>query len=239
MAETGILTGQYVRINQAAASVGDRMLAQFIDWFLEFAYAVLMIWMLVKLDAGYIPFFIFVVLPLLTYPLLFEVFNQGRSLGKMVMKTRVVMLDGSTPTLGAYLLRWLLIFVDGPLLAYMGLVVIAATRNHQRIGDLAAGTVVVKLQSYTKIQVSLDEFDYLKEDYKPRYPQAADLSLEQVNVVTRTLAASEARGGEQRLAQLAQKVQATLGVTQHEPSATSFLLRLVRDYQFYALEENA
>jgi hypothetical protein len=52
------------------------------------------------------------------------------------------------------------------------------------MGDLAAGTMVIKEQNYRKIHVSLDEFDYLTKDYRPTYPQAADLSLEQINVIT-------------------------------------------------------
>jgi uncharacterized RDD family membrane protein YckC len=237
MAEKGILTGQYVRIRQAAASVGDRMLAQLIDWVLELAYAAFMIWVFSKLNAEPLTVFFVLVFPLLVYPLCCEVFNQGQSVGKMIMKTRVVMADGSVPSLSAYLLRWLLIIVDGPLMAYMGIVVIAATRHHQRIGDLAAGTMVVKLQSYTKIQVSLDEFDYVNENYKPHYPQAADLSLEQLNVISRALAASEAKGGEQRIEQLSLKVQQLLGVTPREQQAEAFLARIVRDYQYYALED--
>ena len=55
------------------------------------------------------------------------------------------------------------------------------------MGDLAAGTMVIKEKNYRKIHVSLDEFDYLTQNYQPTYPQAADLSLEQINVITRTL----------------------------------------------------
>lgn len=55
------------------------------------------------------------------------------------------------------------------------------------MGDLAAGTMVIKEKNYRKIHVSLDEFDYLTKDYRPTYPQASDLSLEQINVITRTL----------------------------------------------------
>ena len=101
------------------------------------------------------------------------------------------------------------------------------------MGDLAAGTLVVKLRSYHKIQVSLDEYDYLTRNYRPSYPQAADLSLEQVDVITRTLEGDVP----ERISALAQKVQSVLHVTKRETIDEFFLRRIVRDYQYYALEE--
>ena len=95
------------------------------------------------------------------------------------MNIRVVKLDGSTPSIGSYLLRWLLFIVDGPLTSGLGIFVILLTKNNQRLGDLAAGTMVIKEKNYRKIHVSLDEFDYLMKNYRPVYPQSADLSLEQ------------------------------------------------------------
>ena len=78
-----------------------------------------------------------------------------------------------------------------PLPVVFGLLVVLLNKNNQRLGDLAAGTMVIKEQNYRKIHVSLDEFDYLTQNYHPVYPQSADLSLEQVNVITRTLRDSE------------------------------------------------
>lgn len=237
MANSNILTGQYVHIAQTAASIGDRILAQLIDWFLLFAYECLSIWIIVETGTdGFWTLFLFVLSPLLFYSLLMEVFNHGQSLGKMVMNTRVVKIDGSTPTLGAFLLRWLLFLVDGPMTSCMGLIPIALTRSHQRLGDLAAGTMVIKLLNYQKIQVNLDDYDYLLKNYTPRYPQAADLSLEQVETISRTIATMRPDFAP-RVAQLSQKVQQKLGITRAENTDIAFLQRIVRDYQYYALEE--
>lgn len=107
------------------------------------------------------------------------------------MNIRVVKSDGSTPSISAYLLRWLLFIIDGPGTGGLGLLVVLLTKNSQRLGDLAAGTMVIKEKNYRKIHVSLDEFDYLTKNYHPTYPQSADLSLEQVNVITRTLESGE------------------------------------------------
>lgn len=236
MAQSGIITGQYVRIEQATASVGDRIFAQLIDWVVLLAYLTLATWALVEADVSGAVVVYILFLPLLFYTLLMEIFNRGQSLGKMVMKTRVVKMDGSTPTLSAYLMRWLLYIVDGPSMSFLGLLCIIFTKNNQRLGDLAAGTVVIKLQNYRKIQVSLDEYDYLMQNYTPRYPQAADLSLEQIEIITRTVNTPR-KDFTARVIQLSQKVQQKLNIQRQELTDIDFLRRILRDYRYYALEE--
>ena len=233
MEETGVLTGQYVRIMQPTASVGDRILAQLADWFVQLAYLLFVLWVTdLSFDNNLEWFFFCAILPVMLYPLLCEILNNGQTLGKMLMRMRVVMADGSTPSLGTYLLRYLLIIVDGPSLCYLGAFAIMITRRHQRLGDLAAGTVVVKLQPYERNRISLDDFSYLSPGYKPRYPAAAELSLEQVNVITRALATDN----ERRIDLLADKVEDLLGVKRHEEYTVLFLQTVVHDYQYYALE---
>ena len=235
MAAKNIVTGQYVRIEQTPGSVGERMLAQLMDWVIQAAYIALNIFLIdqLKLSPGVLTIILVVVLPVLFYCPLCELFAGGQTFGKWVMKLRVVMADGSKPSLSACMLRWLLMVADGPLLSYCGVLVMLVSRHNQRFGDMAAGTLVVKLRSYNKIQVSLDEYDYLTRNYRPSYPQAADLSLEQIDVITRTLEGDVP----ERISALAQKVQSVLHVTKRETIDEFFLRRIVRDYQYYALEE--
>ena len=73
-------------------------------------------------------------------------------------------------------------------------------------------------------------------NYHPTYPQSADLSLEQVNVITRTLESGE-KDRVRRVTLLAKKVQEILSVTPRENNQEKFLQTVLRDYQYYALEE--
>jgi uncharacterized RDD family membrane protein YckC len=237
MADTGILTGQYVRIEQAVASVGDRILAQLIDWGVVYSYLIMAIWIESELKIEIPWVIILTLLVWLFYTPFMEVMNKGQTLGKMVMKMRVVKADGSRPSLGAYIMRWMLFLVDGPMTSFMGLIPMIMTKSNQRLGDLAAGTVVVKLQNYKKIQVSLDEYDYLMKNYTPRYVQAADLSLEQIEIIRRTLLQTEESANYYRLGQLSEKVQQKLAINRAEPNDEQFLRRILRDYQYYAIEE--
>jgi uncharacterized RDD family membrane protein YckC len=236
MAESGIITGQYVRIQPTVASVGDRIFAQLIDWGVLLAYIALLTWFVVETNiSGWVVATLYL-FPLLFYTLICEVLNQGQTLGKMVLNIRVVKMDGSMPTLGAYLMRWMLWLIDGPATSFVGLVAMILTRNNQRLGDMAAGTVVIKKQKYKKIQISLDEYDYLSKNYTPRYPQASDLSLEQIEIITRAIG-TQRDGFDLRLNQLAKKVQQKFNIERKEANDLAFLQRVVRDYQYYALEE--
>jgi len=79
------------------------------------------------------------------YPLLFEASRWGATPGKKVMGLRVVQLTGVPVTFGQAVVRNFLRFVDEmPLFTYgAGLVACVANKRFQRLGDLAAGTVVV------------------------------------------------------------------------------------------------
>lgn len=240
MAESTIITGQFVRISQTPASFGERLLALIIDYSLIGFYIFSTATFLseLRLPHGFNLIFLYCViyLPALFYSFLCETFNHGQSLGKRAMNIRVVKMDGSTPSMSSYLLRWFLFSIEGPITGGLGLLVALLNKNNQRLGDLAAGTMVIKEKNYRKIHVSLDEFDYLTKNYHPSYPQSADLSLEQVNVITRTLESGE-KDRERRITLLATKVQELLAVTPREGDQEKFLQTVLRDYQYYALEE--
>lgn len=242
MPESTIITGQFVRISQTPASLGERMLALIIDYFFLLIYVIgfspLFTYLGIHASSGFTFLFLFVIvyLPIFCYSLLCEIFNRGQSFGKRLLNIRVVKADGSTPSLSSYLLRWLLFPLDLPITGGLGVIFILLTKNHQRLGDLAAGTMVIKEKNYRKIQVSLDEYDYLTKGYHPVYPPAADLSLEQVNVINKTLASGR-KDRARRIKLLAGKVRSLLSIKQTEGNDEKFLQTLLRDYQYYALEE--
>jgi uncharacterized RDD family membrane protein YckC len=79
------------------------------------------------------------------YPVVFEAGRRGATPGKRLMGLRVVQASGSPLTLGQAVVRNFLRFIDGmPLFTYaFGMTSCLATRRFQRLGDLAAGTLVV------------------------------------------------------------------------------------------------
>lgn len=78
------------------------------------------------------------------YPVLFEVFRGGQTWGKKAFNIKVVNDDLTPITFGPSLIRNLLRSADFfPLLYGVGCISILVTPRFQRLGDLAAGTVVV------------------------------------------------------------------------------------------------
>lgn len=78
------------------------------------------------------------------YPVAFEVYRGGATPGKALFGLRVVNDDGTPVALAASLTRNLLRTADFlPLLYGFGLISMLTTRDAKRLGDLAAGTVVI------------------------------------------------------------------------------------------------
>jgi uncharacterized RDD family membrane protein YckC len=241
MSESRIITSQYVQIDHSLAGVGERIFARMLDYLIMFLYGLGIFYLWYSMEwfdffnnsYGLLSFFFFYI-PVVFYSFLCEIFNRGRSPGKMAFGMRVVMRDGTTPTIGAYFMRWMLLFVDA-WMGWIGIIVILVNNNNQRLGDLAAGTIVIKEHDYHRIQVSLDEFNHLSRGYKPVFPYAENLSLEQINTINEALMRYDEHRP-QRLSLLADKVKEFLKIF---PSLDNerFLQTLVRDYQYYALEE--
>lgn len=239
MPEANIVTGQYVQISQSPASIGERIIAQIIDIFLLICYitgiTMLVSYLNIIMSETNTFFLLGIYLPAVFYPFLMELFNHGQSIGKMAMHIRVVKKDGTTPGIGEFFMRWLLQLVDIGF-SCIGVLVILLSKNSQRLGDLAAGTMVIRLKDYRKIQVSLDEFSYLDRKYKPVYPQAEELSLNQLDVIQRTLNSDYGNDRDRRITALASKVRTHLNISDTKTADEKFLYTIVRDYQHYALE---
>ena len=69
----------------------------------------------------------------------------------------------------------------------IGILCIIFNKKGQRLGDMMAGTIVIKNDEYIKYNISLDSFGYVKDGYRPYYPEVATLSLRQAEVVRETL----------------------------------------------------
>ncbi len=79
------------------------------------------------------------------YFTLFEAFWNGRTPGKRVARIRVIQRSGQAIGLFESMARNLIRYVDQiPFFYAVGVITMFATRQHQRLGDLAAGTLVVR-----------------------------------------------------------------------------------------------
>lgn len=83
------------------------------------------------------------------YPVFFEIFNQGATPGKKMMDLAVVNDDGTPVTWATSLTRNLLRSADQfPAFYLVGLISMFLNSEFKRLGDLAAGTLVIHKKTY-------------------------------------------------------------------------------------------
>jgi uncharacterized RDD family membrane protein YckC len=68
----------------------------------------------------------------------------GGTPGMRWLGLRVVTERGETPALRSYMIRWLMVIVDGYFFGLVGALAIAFSPKHQRFGDMVARTLVVR-----------------------------------------------------------------------------------------------
>ena len=134
------------------AVVGRRCAKWLIDCAIAFVptFALLIVMMFAVMpyrSLWYLPGPVFIVLLLLANLAIYVWTphrNGGRTPGMRLLGLRIVTEWGSTPKLGAYVLRLLLMVVDGFALCLPGLLAMLLSPRHQRVGDLVARTLVVR-----------------------------------------------------------------------------------------------
>lgn len=154
-----IETPEQISLEYALASAGSRFLAIAIDTLIEFAIALVLFLVgyfivVVAFGAGQSGVWIVAALVLIGFTLfygyfaIFEAVWNGQTPGKRMVGLRVITLSGRPLGPMESIIRNLLRIVDQmPAFYAVGIVSVFVTAKHQRLGDLAAGTVVVHEQS--------------------------------------------------------------------------------------------
>lgn len=228
MQRISIETTQNVQVDYVLAGIGSRIQAFFLDLLVIVAYGVILLLFFSQL--GIVPptaVMVILGLPPLLYHLLCEIFLDGQSLGKRQMNIKVVKLDGSAPGVGAYLLRWLLRLVDiNMMTGAIAVLSIAISRNDQRLGDLAAGTTVVKQKAGQPLSVfSVDE------DHQPVFPEVVNLRDQDIDIIMRVIHTYRESGQTAPLAATANKIKGLLNI-HSDLRPLQFLYTVVQDYKY-------
>jgi uncharacterized RDD family membrane protein YckC len=143
-----IATPEGIELGIVLAGAGSRFIASVIDIALQLVLvglAALATLALVGGGVGTALFAIAVFAAVYLYDVLFEVLASGRTPGKRATHLRVVREHGTPVDLPASAIRNLLRLIDFlPTVYLVGLTSILLTRRNQRLGDLAAGTLVIR-----------------------------------------------------------------------------------------------
>ncbi len=193
---------------------------------------------------------IFVFLPVTFYKLFFEIFWQGQSPGKKILGIKVVSFRDTNTTASQYLVRWALSFGSIATMAisqyynlFYVLVLasmvsslpdifsIAITSNNQRIGDLAAGTIVID----TRYQMDISETIFRKievSNYTVIFPDVMRLKDSDINGIRSVVGLPRHQADSQRYADdIAKKVKKHLKIDSRL-NGFDFLDQLMFDYNY-------
>lgn len=230
MQTVSVRTTQNVFIQYPVASLGDRIAAGLIDTVIVVAYIVLVAYgmNLVEIDSAALGISALVI-PSLLYHLLFEIFMDGQSPGKRQMKIKVVRTDGTPATIGNYLLRWLLRLIEVQAAQGMiAVITIAWNGRGQRLGDIAAGTTVVKLVRQKDVTAA-EIFTLATEDYVPQFPGVIMLSDRDAELIQQALEVYRRHDNLQPAMIVTEKIKTRLGI-QTDMTFEAFLTTILKDY---------
>jgi len=234
MKEFQIETAQNVAIHQNAASLLDRMLGYIIDSCVIFFYGFAAILLLMALDLDFgdtWAIYLLVSLPAFLYYVLLETFWNGLTVGKYVLKTRVVKLDGSKAGFANYFVRWILRIVDVVLTSgALAVVTILVKGNGQRLGDIAAGTTVVSEKR--KININDTILKDIAPNYIAKYPQVTLFSDSEMQTI-KTLYDQAIKERQHNV--INKLYDRIVTVMQIEPNETpiDFINTVIKDYNYY------
>ena len=244
-------SAQNVKIEYELASVGQRAAAAMIDIF-AFAIYFIICGMVIgftgwfEADYGSFLFFqlLLIKLPWIFYNPLIEYLTLGQSLGKYVLGIRVVTISGERPGLREVFTRWLFkgdfIWISADIfvlfwfaIGLLGIVYAGTSERRQRMGDVMAGTIVIKNTS--SVQYTLKDVLSIKnlENYTPEYPQATRFTDEDMLLIKNTIQRVKSNPNPETkkfAIELADETAKLLGLPETPEKRLKFLQTLLQDY---------
>src|SRR5260221_2315715 len=253
MLQVKLDTGFNIEIDFKIAPFSKRAVARFIDLAIIVAYFLVCSRALQSVlgdtwfrNAGIVTL---LGLPPFLYHLLSEIFLNGQSFGKKVMRIKVIAADGGQPSISQYLIRWLFLPVDIPsfwivlaitfqlipwwwiIFIFSGLICFIATPYSQRIGDLVAGTILIETRNRTSWEDTV--FTEVEEDYHPRYPKAMQLSDKDINTLQRMINTLSKTRDYDLSMRIAERIRSKLDIPSDQDSL-DFLQTRLKDYNYYS-----
>lgn len=238
-----VKTAQNIDIDYEVAGVGERTLARLIDFgfFLAAYLLALIIYALVAKTVGsslaltiivivYVCLFVF-------YDLACETLMDGQSFGKRIMKIKVISIDGGRPRFSQYLLRWLFRIIDFSLsLQLCGLLCAALTEKQQRVGDIVAGTTLIKTSPRTKAKNIV--FKPVENSYQPVFTNLGALNDNDITLLQEVIRTYYQTANQNVLSGAATRVrELTSTVNPENMNDLKFLQTIIKDYKHLAVQD--
>lgn len=241
-----ITTSQNIDIDYEVAGVGERLLARLIDFGLFVLIYILALIAYVTVGEKisqvvsitvilivYASLFVF-------YDLICETLMNGQSFGKRIMKIKVINIDGGRPSFGQYILRWLFRIVDFTLsMQVCGLLCAAISEKQQRLGDMVAGTTLIKTKPRELINNLV--FTPVANNYQPVFTSFDKLNDHDITLIQEVIRNYIKTGNMSIVSGATDRVKQILSLTAipQGMNELKFLQTIVKDYSHIASQTEA
>jgi uncharacterized RDD family membrane protein YckC len=233
-----INTSQNVRIEYQLAGVGHRIFAYLIDLiimgFVFFIFFISVVSNGTEVMMTVIRIFAFLWFGF--YTLVSELIGNGQTIGKLALGIKVIKLNGDELEFYDYFSRWSTRLID--IYASIGsiaMLLIASNKNGQRIGDIIAGTSIIRKKS--NYGFSLDDILKLnlnnRDNYEFQYPMARNLDEKDVILIKNLLYRKrlfQNRAHQEAMDMLVNKLVKLFGLSSVPSNKEAFLGRVISEY---------
>ncbi len=255
MSDIQITTSQNVSVNFNLGSVGHRVGAYLIDFFVKCAYMFVLGMGIEHYVSGSVAEIITFILfsPVYFYTLLSEILTGGQTIGKRIVGIKVVKLEGYAAGAKEFFLRWVLndiwLFISLVLVIYAFLgdwevfvsllpfifiadfMVMVLNKKNQRIGDILAGTTTVTIRNHTHINQTI--LENLSEGYQPVYPQVVKLSDGDARIIKEAFKTACNLNDKATLKRLRKRIEEVIEIQDYEKTDIQFITIVMKDFNYY------
>jgi len=185
---------------------------------------------------GQIALFLAIYSPVTFYSLVSESLMEGRTLGKMVVKTRVVKIDGYQASFTDYFTRWIFRLIDIDMGFVPGVLSMLFTGHTQRLGDLAAGTAVISEKS--KYNLSHTILADINGDYEPYFSRTQMLQFNDndMRIIKENALYAIQNRDAALMEKLTTKIEEVIRIKHKFPTQEKFIRKVIEDYNYYTGE---
>lgn len=233
-----ILTAQNVNINVPLAPIGERLVAFIIDLGVKLLYVYGIelfgvsnqIENLYEDDWSVRASILIINIPVIFYTLFSESISGGYTFGKWIMKLRVMSIDSYKTNVYQYFIRWIFNLIDVfTIFGSIGFTSSVISNRNQRIGDIAAGTTVIKMTQGVSLNDSL--FMDVQEEYTVLFPMVTLLSDRDMQIIKSSYTKAKTNMDYKTIKLIRQKINDVLQVTSSLNDRV-FIERVISDYNF-------
>lgn len=236
-------------------NTGTRLGAFVIDWVIKWVYFfVISTTLNLNIFSSSLLYSFIVYSPFIFYSFIFEWLNKGQTLGKMLFKCRVVGVEGNYPSVYQCATRWVFLSADMWLIyififvhptfaalaifsPFIGGLLIMLTDKHQRLGDMAAHTIVITTkQKEVYIYDTIYAYANTRKGYEPKYPEIMRLSDKDITLIKSLFERGNDTLNSAIANKLAKHIKQILKI-ESEANNVDFLRQLLNDYNHFAINE--